>query len=199
MKIIKSTLVSMGAAALLFSGSAFSFSLDTITDTVKDAATAASTETVVDAATTPTEEVTYQNKTYGFSFTIPAGWQKQSGEPDSNSVLFMQQPISNSCSFQFHITSMGANFPAEAGVKASLNSAKADTNKYISAKRRDDKGTRGWEIVEKGAEGGHQRIIYQVYDAKNNYYNLMSAANTENFETCRPDLRKIIDSIKFGE
>ena len=53
-------------------------------------------------------------------------------------------------------------------------------------------------MVEKGKSGGHQRIIYQLYDAKNRYYNLMGSANTEKFETCRPELRKIIDSIKFN-
>ncbi|MDQ7090092.1 MAG: PsbP-related protein [Methylococcales bacterium] len=153
-----------------------------------------------------TSAVTYKNKTYGFSFTIPAGWSKQSGNPDSDSVLFMQAPISNSCGFQFHITPMRKSFPASASVKASLKAAKEDIqiNKLLSAKSRNDKGTTskqrtiGWEVVEKGKSGGHQRIIYQLYDAKNRYYNLMGSANTEKFETCRPELRKIIDSIKFN-
>jgi hypothetical protein len=174
MKKITSILVSMGIT-LLSIGSALS-------DTKE---------------TTSTEAVTYQNKTYGFSFTTPKNWQKQSGEIDSKIVLFMQNPISDSCSFQFHITVMPESFPAEAAINASLNAAKTDA-RYASAKARDDKGTRGWEIVEKGVKEGHQRILYQVYDAKNRHYNFTAAANTEKFEACRPVLRKIIDSIKFN-
>ncbi len=143
--------------------------------------------------------VTYHNKSYGFKFTIPAGWKKQSGDPDSDGVLFMQVPITNSCSFQYHVSPMQKEFPAEAAVKASLEAARADIDngKNLSAKRRDDRGTLGWELVEKGRRGGHQRIIYQLYDEKNRYFNLMTVASTEKFEACRPEFRKIIDSIKF--
>lgn len=143
--------------------------------------------------------VTYHNKNYGFKFTIPAGWKKQSGDPSSDGVLFMQVPLISSCSFQYHISPMQQEFPAEAAVQASLEAAKADieNNRNLSAKRRDDKGTLGWELVEKGRKGGLQRIIYQLYDSKNRYYNLMAVSSSEKFEACRPAFRKIIDSIKF--
>jgi hypothetical protein len=159
---------------------------------------------------TPTEPVTYTNKDRHFSFTIPAAWVKQSGDVNSDTVLFMAQPLSKTCSFQVNMTRMQLDFPAEASVAASLDSATKDIaiDKNISAKRRDESGmengqkvqfTRGWELMEKGQKGGHQRIIYQAYNRENYYLNMMAAADTEHFEACRPDLQKIIDSIKFGD
>jgi hypothetical protein len=161
-------------------------------------------------ATSPAEPVTYTNKDRHFSFTIPAGWAKQSGDVNSDTVLFMAQPLKKTCSFQINMTRMQKDFPAEASVAASLDSATKDIeiDKNISAKRRDESGlengqtvqfTKGWELTEKGQKGGHQRIIYQAYDRENYYLNMMAAAETEHFEACRPDLQKIIDSIKFGD
>jgi hypothetical protein len=177
---------------------------------LKPATPAVQSEAAGSGASASTEAMTYKNKARNFSFTIPAGWSKQSGDVDSDMVIFMQEPLSKTCSFQFNITSMQADFPAEASVKASLDTAKKDvkSGKNISAKRRDESGkekgknvrfTRGWELVEKGQAGSPQRIIYQAYDRQNNYYNMMAAAETEHFEECRPGLQKIIDSIKFGD
>lgn len=161
-------------------------------------------------STGSTEAVTYKNKDRNFSFVIPAGWSKQSGDVNSDTVLFMQEPLTKTCSFQFNMTRMQMDFPAEASVKASLDSAKKDIkiDKNLSAKRRDESGmenskkvkfTRGWELTEKGQAGGHQRIIYQAYDRQNYYINMMAAAETEHFEECRPALQQIIASIKFGD
>ncbi|MDP1666232.1 MAG: hypothetical protein Q8L79_14060 [Methylobacter sp.] len=161
-------------------------------------------------STGSTEAVTYKNKDRNFSFVIPAGWSKQSGDVNSDTVLFMQEPLTKTCSFQFNMTRMQTDFPAEASVKASLDSAKKDIkiDKNLSAKRRDESGmekgkkvrfTRGWELTEKGQAGGHQRIIYQAYDRQNYYINMMAAAETEHFEECRPALQQIVTSIKFGD
>lgn len=160
--------------------------------------------------TAPAQAVTYTHKDRHVSYTIPAGWQKLSGDVNSDSVLFMAQPLKKTCSFQINMTRMQQDFPAEASVAASLSSATKDISidKNISAKRRDESGiekgqkvqfTRGWELIEKGQKGGHQRIIYQAYDRENYYLNMMAAAETEHFEECRADLQKIIDSIKFGD
>lgn len=160
--------------------------------------------------TKPTAPVTYTNKDRHYSFTIPVGWAKQSGDVNSDTVLFMKQPISKTCSFQINMTRMQKDFPAEASVAASLDSALKDIeiDKNLAAKRRDESGlengqtvqfTRGWELTEKGQKGGHQRIIYQAYDRENYYFNMMAAAETEHFEECRPDLESIIQSIKFGD
>jgi hypothetical protein len=177
---------------------------------LKPATPAVQSEAAASGASASTEAMTYKNKARNFSFTIPAGWSKQSGDVDSDTVIFMQEPLNKTCSFQFNITPMQADFPAEASVKASLDTAKKDVKagKNISAKRRDESGkekgknvrfTRGWELVEKGQAGSPKRIIYQAYDRQNNYYNMMAAAETEHFEECRPSLQKIIDSIKFGD
>jgi len=207
-KILSATFASMGIA--LLTSACVPTTATSALNTLGTVATGSTTGVVTGrSAGMPvgsSSAVTYENKTYGFSFTIPAGWSKQNGDPNSDSVLFMQVPISNSCSFQFHITPMRKSFPAGASVRASYKAAKEDIeiDKLLSTKRRNDRiknkkaGVIGWEVVEKGKAGGHQRIIYQAYDEKNRYYNLMGAANTEKFETCRPALRKIIDSIKFN-
>jgi len=156
-----------------------------------------------------TAAITYKNNDRNFSFTIPAGWAKMSGDVNSDTVSFMIMPTAKTCGFTVNMTRMQKDFPAESSVKVSLDSAKKDIaiDKNISAKRRDESGmkngkqmkfTRGWELVEKGKAGGHQRIIYQMYDQQNYYINMMASAETEHFEECRPALQKIIDSIKFG-
>ena len=156
------------------------------------------------AANAPKEPVTYQNKTYGFSFTLPAGWTKQSGEADSDSFTFMRVPIADSCSFIFHVEPMRKSFPAAAAVNAGVKTGKEDIEigKLVAVKRRDDKrqdksSVIGWEIEEKGKKESHKRIIWQAYDSQNRYYNFMTAAYTEKFAACQPDLTNIINSIKF--
>jgi hypothetical protein len=162
-----------------------------------------------DGPVSSTQAVTYKNTDRNYAFTIPAGWALQSGDVNADDVLFMAVPFSKTCSFHVHMTPMQPDFPAEASVKASLDSAVQDMkrDKNLAAKRRDESGmengkqvkfTRGWELTEKGQPGGHQRIIYQAYDRQNYYLNMMAAAATEHFEACRPTLQSIIDSIKFG-
>lgn len=154
------------------------------------------------------QPMTYKNTGRNFAFTIPAGWSKQSGDVNSEQVLFMMLP--KTCSFQFHITRMQPSFPAESSVRASLKSATEDItiDKLLSAKRRDETGrengkrvqfTRGWQVMEKGKPGSHQRIIYQAYDRENYYFNFMGASETEQFGECRPMLEEIVASIKFGD
>ena len=60
-------------------------------------------------------------KTDIFLSPFPAGWAKQSGYVNSDSVLFMAQPLSKTCSFQINMTRMQLDFPA-----ASLDSATKD-------------------------------------------------------------------------
>lgn len=164
----------------------------------------------------PAQETNYKNKNYHFSFSIPLGWEKQSGHANSDNVLFMQLPISNSCSFQFNIIPMPATFPAEVAATTALATAYHELrlNKLAAVKRRDtwikeknkEKGkekekivifTRGWEITEKPHKQQQQRIIYQVYDLENRYFNFVASASSANFSTCAPELRKIMDSISF--
>lgn len=151
-----------------------------------------------------TAPATYSNKARKFHFTIPAGWAKVGGDPDSDSVQF--QKVGGTASFQFHYTSMASNFPAETSVKASLNAAKDEVKrgKNIDAKRRDDMCqskpkvlcARGWELIDNGHDG-HQRIIWQVYDKDNYYFNFMGASDTAEFPGARAVLQEVINSVKF--
>jgi hypothetical protein len=173
-------------------------------------------ETVLQPLLKPVQEIIYKNKTYHFSFTIPVGWEKQSGHVNSDNALFMQLPLINSCRFQFNVTPMSATFPAEVAVTTALAKAYHELrlNRLLAVKRRDtwrkekykeqgkDKERivifmRGWEFTEKAQHQKQQRIIYQVYDRENRYFNFIAAAISEKFATCAPELRKIMDSISF--
>lgn len=164
----------------------------------------------------PAQETTYHNKSYRFSFTLPSGWELQSGNASSDNALFMPQPLSLSCSFQFNITQMPATFPVEEAATTFLAKAYRDLrlHKVLAVKRRDtwikekpkdnkkkDKEivilTHGWEITEKPQKQKQQRIIYQVYNRENHYFNFVATAVSEKFSACSPELRKIMDSISF--
>ena len=110
---------------------------------------------------------------------------------------------------------MSATFPAEEAATTFLATAYRELrlHKLMAVKRRDtwikekskDKKkekeivilTHGWEITEKPKKQKQQRIIYQVYDRENRYFNFIATAVSEKFSTCSPELRKIIDSISF--
>lgn len=164
----------------------------------------------------PAPETTYRNKIYRFSFILPTDWEKQSGNPSSDNALFMQLPISNSCGFQFNVIPMSTTFPAEEAATTFLAAAYRELrlHKLLAVKRRDtwikekskDKNkdkekivilTHGWEITEKPQKHKPQRIIYQVYNRENHYFNFVASAVSEKFSSCAPQLRKIMDSISF--
>lgn len=148
---------------------------------------------------------TFTNAEHGFSYTVPAGWRLQGGEPSGNDPVFMKP--GTTMSFQFHFTAMTPDFPAGASVAASLKQAQQEvkTGKYSEAKRRDDGdykkkcGVIGWEVTEtpSGGGGSHQRIIWQCYSGRNFYFNFMAAAHPDQFEAAKTELRTALDSIKF--
>jgi len=165
--------------------------------------------------------VLYKNKAYRFSFLLPVDWKKQTGDVNSNNVLFMRLPLSQSCSFQFNITPMPTNFPTEMVVDAGLKTAlvQIKQKKLLSAQRRDfvhdekvlskEKGkevesikpvtfVRGWEVMENRQETGLQRLVYQAYNKSNTYFNFIAAASNENFAQCQPQLQQIMASIQFA-
>jgi len=148
---------------------------------------------------------TFTNAERRFSYTVPAGWRLQGGEPTGNNPVFMKP--GTTLSFQFHFTAMTPDFPAGASVAASLKQAQQEikTGKYSEARRRDDGdykkkcGAIGWEVVEtpSGGGGSHQRIIWQCYDGQNFYFNFMAASHPDQFEQAKIELRSVMDSIKF--
>lgn len=147
---------------------------------------------------------TFTNKVRPFSYTIPAGWRQESGDPTGENVVFMKP--GTTCSFQFHFTRMVPSFPRASAVDAGLKTAKEEMTigKYQAVKRRDQgsgkSGVIGWEVVEtpKGGGGSHQRIIWQCYDSDNYYYNFMAACHPDQFNQHRAVLQGIIDSIRFS-
>ncbi|MBF0554840.1 MAG: hypothetical protein HQK96_09850 [Nitrospirae bacterium] len=171
---------------------------------------AAKPETAKPEAAKPgasTEDKTYTNNQRKFTFTIPSGWEVVSGTPDADNMVFRKTGTSQHFSYQY--TPLGGSFPAEASVKASLKTALEDIKlgKNIAAKRRDDVKkinnktvlyTRGWELTDAG-KNGPQRIIWQCYDRENFYFNFMASSESNEFDAAKPQLQKIIDSIKFLE
>ena len=149
-----------------------------------------------------TAPVTYKNTERNFSFTIPAGYKRTEGKPNSAGEGFGKP--GTTMFFHIHYTQMVPSFPAKSSVDASLKTAKEEVGigKLLTAKRRDDAGGKiiGWEIVEsrKGGGGSHQRIIWQCYDKDNYYYNFGVVSHPDQFDAARSELQGVLNSIKFA-
>jgi hypothetical protein len=155
-----------------------------------------------------TAPVTYQNKVRNFSYTIPAGWRLERGDPTGNAerlnILFMKP--GTTCAFIIHWTQMVPSFPRQASVDASYTQAMEEKTirKYLAVKRRNQggknkKGIIGWETIETAEKGsgGFQRIQWQCYDGQNYYYNFMTSSEPKDFNANRAEMQRIIDSIRF--
>jgi hypothetical protein len=146
---------------------------------------------------------TYKNRVRGFSYTIPAGWRLEAGDPTGDSVTFMLP--GTTAGFTFHFTQMVPSFPRKASVDASYKQAMEEKSigKYMSVKRRDQGGPQGiigWETVEtfqKGS-GGFQRVQWQCYDKDNYYYSFIAHSDRQQFTQHQAVLQRIIDSVRFG-
>jgi hypothetical protein len=98
--------------------------------------------------------MTYQNRRH-FSYTIPAGWQKEQGDPTGESASFGRPGSTES--FTIHMTQMVPSFPRKAAVDAGYKQAKEEMSigKYMAVKRRDQggkDGVIGWEAIETAAK-----------------------------------------------
>ncbi|MBI4642815.1 MAG: hypothetical protein HY743_03580 [Deltaproteobacteria bacterium] len=154
-----------------------------------------------------TASVTYQNKVRNFSYTIPAGWRLERGNPngaaDRDNIIFMKP--GTTCGFTIHWTQMVPSFPRKASVDASYKQAMEEKTigKYLAVKRRDQggkDGVIGWETIETAEKGsgGFQRIQWQCYDSQNYMYSFMAHSEPKDFNANRAEMQRIIDSIKFG-
>jgi hypothetical protein len=156
-----------------------------------------------------TAPVTYQNKVRNFSYTIPAGWRLERGDPtgsaERDNIIFMKP--GTTCGFTIHWTQMVPSFPRKASVDASYKSAMEEKSigKYLAVKRRDQggkgkEGIIGWETIETAEKGsgGFQRIQWQCYDSQNYMYSFMAHSEPKDFNANRAEMQRIIDSIKFA-
>jgi hypothetical protein len=150
---------------------------------------------------------TYKNKVRPFSYTIPAGWRLERGDPTGNAertnIIFMKP--GTTCGFNIHWTQMVPSFPRKAAVDASYKQAMEEKSigKYMAVKRRDQggkDGVIGWETIETAEKGsgGFQRIQWQCYDGQNYMYSFMAHSEPKDFNANRAQLQQIIDSIRFG-
>lgn len=150
-----------------------------------------------------TAPATYKNTARGFSYTIPAGWEKIEGDPNSEAVGFKKS--GTSWGFSIHMNQMTPSFPRKSAVDAGLKQDKEriSIKQVLEAKRRDagDQkkkcGVIGWEQTEAPQKNGIQRIIWQSYDGDNYYMNIMAFSSNEDFAAAKATLREIMDSIKF--
>jgi hypothetical protein len=153
-----------------------------------------------------TAPVTYQNKVRNFSYTIPAGWRLERGDPAGNAerdnIIFMKP--GTTCGFNIHWTQMVPSFPRKAAVDAGYKQATEEKGigKYLAVKRRDQggkDGVIGWETIETAEKGsgGFQRIQWQCYDGQNYMYSFMAHSEPKDFNANRAELQRIIDSIQF--
>lgn len=149
-----------------------------------------------------TSPMTFKNRVRPFSYTIPAGWQKEAGNPTGDRADFGRP--GTTVSFNFHFTQMVPSFPRKAAVDAGYKQAKEEMRigKYLSVRRKNQGGRNGvigWETIETAAKGsgGFQRIQWQCYDRNNYYYSFMTAVNPQQFNQYRSEMQRIIDSIRF--
>jgi hypothetical protein len=149
-----------------------------------------------------TTPMTYKDRIRPFSYTIPAGWQKEGGDPTGERADFGRP--GSTASFNFHFTQLVPSFPRKAAVDAGYKQAKEEMTigKYMSVRRKDQGGKNGiigWETIETAAKGsgGFQRIQWQCYDKNNYYYSFMTAVNPQQFPQYRAEMQRIIDSIRF--
>jgi hypothetical protein len=166
--------------------------------------TASRDDKVTGVSTAP---VTYQNKVRPFSYTIPAGWRLERGDPAGNAerdnIIFIKP--GTTCGFTIHWTQMVPSFPRKASVDASYKQAMEEKTigKYMAVKRRDQGGKEGiigWETIETAEKGsgGFQRIQWQCYDSQNYMYSFMAHSEPKDFNANRAEMQRIIDSVKFG-
>ncbi len=145
-------------------------------------------------------DTTYRNTKRPFSYTIPAGWRLEGGDPTGNRPTFMKP--GTTASFQFHFTQMVPSFPRKAAVDAGYKQSREEMTigKYMSVKRRNQGNVIGWEVIETAEKGsgGFQRIIWQCYDGQNYYYNFMAASEPSQFPQYRAVMQRIMDSIRFS-
>jgi len=154
-----------------------------------------------------TAPVTYQCKIRSFSYTIPAGWRLERGNPagsadERQDIIFMKPGTTCGFSIQWH--QYVPSFPRKANVDASYKSAMEEKaiGKYISVKRRDQnskQGIIGWETIETAEKGsgGFQRIQWNCWDPQNYMYTFMAHCEPKDFNANRAELQRIIDSIRF--
>jgi hypothetical protein len=153
-----------------------------------------------------TAPVTYQNKVRNFSYTIPAGWRLERGDPTGNAerenIIFMKP--GSTCGFNIHWTQNVPSFPRKAAVDAGYKQSMEEKGigKYLAVKRRDQAGKSGvigWETIETAEKGsgGFQRIQWQCYDGQNYMYSFMAHSEPKDFNANRAELQRIIDSIRF--
>lgn len=156
-----------------------------------------------------TAPVTYQCKIRNFSYTIPAGWRLERGNPagstdESENIIFMKP--GTTCGFTIAWHQYVPSFPRKANVDASYKSAMEEKaiGKYISVKRRDQGGKEGiigWETIETAGKGsgGFQRIQWNCWDTQNYMYTFMAHSEPKDFNANRAQLQGIIDSIRFSK
>lgn len=150
-----------------------------------------------------TAPVTYRNAARNVQYTIPAGWERVEGDPNTESVGFKKAGAS--WGFNVHMNQMVPSFPRKAAVDAGLKQDKerVTIRQLLEARRRDDGdakrkcGVIGWEIVEAPQKNSFQRIIWQCYDGENYYMNFMAYSSNGDFNAARTTLREVMDSVKF--
>jgi hypothetical protein len=146
--------------------------------------------------------MTFKNVRH-FTYTIPAGWQKEQGDPTGEKGAGFGLP-GTTVSFIIHMTQMVPSFPRKAAVDAGYKQAMEEKGigKYMAVKRRDQggkSGVIGWETIETAEKGsgGFQRIQWQCYDKDNYFYSFIAAVDPKQFNQNRAVMQKIVDSIRF--
>jgi hypothetical protein len=156
-----------------------------------------------------TAPVTYQCTIRKFSYTIPAGWRLERGNPagskdEREDIIFMKPGTTCAFSIQWHQYPPDTKI-SKANVESSYKTAMSEKSigKYLSVKRRDQGGKDGiigWETIETAEKGsgGFQRIQWNCWDPQNYSYTFIAHCEPKDFNANRAEMQRIIDSIKFA-
>ena len=156
------------------------------------------------------EAVTIMHPERNFRVTIPAGWH--SG--DVNNIRAIGHEFQNvvggelgGCVFGWTIEPMVKSFPAASSVAAGLKQDKEriEIKQVMEAKRRDQGDPKkkcsfiGWQTYEAQRPDPTYRrnILYRGFDQDNVSYTFGASCEERDFQACKDDLLRIIESIQF--
>ena len=170
---------------------------------------AATTETTTSpqaSATATSEPIHFANEKFGYVVDLPANWQKLTGDPTSNSVMFNHVQTSNG-GFMINANPMSSDFPTDASLSAQAKDyaerqkrgelSKVYRKDFVDAKT--GANFKGYVTVEtdKDNDPDIQRLQWIGYGKDKSYYNFTWSTNNQLFAERLPEFEKIMGTIQF--
>ena len=156
------------------------------------------------------EAVTIVHPTRNFRVTIPAGWNTEDVKNIRDIGHDFQKVVGGeigNCAFGWTIEPMVKSFSAASAVAAGLKSdrERIEIKQVATTKRRDQGDPKkkcsfiGWQTEEAPRPDPkyNRSIYYRGFDQDNVLYTFNAACKDTEFDMCRSDFLKIMESIQF--